>query len=329
MAFHNVQFPTDISYGSSGGPGWKTSVIELSSGAEQRVAKWAYPRRKYDVSYGVRSYAQLSNLYEFYLARQGAANSFRYKDWFDYASSSPGTVAPSAIDQQCVLANGNNASYTSGSGNSPSIFLQKKYTSGSNSHTRAIDLPVSGTITVSVNGSTAGVTFTDNGDGSIVVNSASNTGLVKAGFEFDVPVRFADSADEGIALRMDDFSNASTSIELIEVTGENTQSYGAAYSYGGATALGTLSADATLTLGGGRVVTFASDSNTRKIKLPATTSLSLGGPYFYLINTSGSYEADVYTNDGSTQIGSVAANSEKTVVLGKNSGGTTTWFLVP
>lgn len=322
MAFHDVRFPTDISYGSSGGPGWKTNILELSSGAEQRVSRWSSPRRKYDVSYGVRSYSQLSNLYEFYLARQGAANSFRYKDWFDYTSANPGTVAPSATDQDL------GTTYSSGT---VTAQLRKKYQSGTNIHYRTITKPVENSVLVSINNVALSSGFTVNLTTGVVTitNGGGNTGAIKAGFEFDTPVRFSDTADEGISLRMDDFTNASTSVELIEVIGEDIANAGAMYNYGGANALGTLSADASLTLGGGRVVTFASDANTRKIKLPSTSGLALGGPYFYLVNTSGSYKALIYESNGTTSVGEVAAEGEKTVVLGKNSGGTTTWYLVP
>jgi hypothetical protein len=36
MAFHEVRFPTDISYGSSGGPEFSTDIVITSSGHEQR-----------------------------------------------------------------------------------------------------------------------------------------------------------------------------------------------------------------------------------------------------------------------------------------------------
>ncbi len=38
MSFHDVRFPTDISYGSSGGPGFSTAIIEVDSGAEERIS---------------------------------------------------------------------------------------------------------------------------------------------------------------------------------------------------------------------------------------------------------------------------------------------------
>ncbi|RME61845.1 MAG: TIGR02217 family protein, partial [Alphaproteobacteria bacterium] len=53
-AFHDVRFPTDISFGSSGGPGFSTSIVETASGVEQRNANWAAARARYDVGTGIR-----------------------------------------------------------------------------------------------------------------------------------------------------------------------------------------------------------------------------------------------------------------------------------
>ena len=43
-AFHEVQFPPDISYGASGGPTYATSVVTTVSGFEKRNANWSQAR---------------------------------------------------------------------------------------------------------------------------------------------------------------------------------------------------------------------------------------------------------------------------------------------
>lgn len=83
--FHEVLFPTDISYGSSGGPKWKTAVWGADSGFEARVQAWESVRAEYDVSFGVQSEAQAETLTSFFMNRQGRAYAFRFKDWNDYA----------------------------------------------------------------------------------------------------------------------------------------------------------------------------------------------------------------------------------------------------
>ena len=82
--FHNVRFPEDISYGSSGGPGFKTTVIELASGHEQRNIDWSLARATYDAQMGVKGREQMEEVLDFFYARRGKAYGFRFKDWMDY-----------------------------------------------------------------------------------------------------------------------------------------------------------------------------------------------------------------------------------------------------
>lgn len=83
MAFHNVLFPKEISYGSRGGPSFKTTVITLASGLERRNQEWARVRAIYDVSHGIKSPAELDQLRSFFYARRGMVNSFSFYDWGD------------------------------------------------------------------------------------------------------------------------------------------------------------------------------------------------------------------------------------------------------
>ena len=84
MAYHNVLFPKEISYGSKGGPAFKTTVITLASGLERRNQEWKRVRAIYDVSHGIKSPAELEELRSFFYARRGMANSFNYFDWGDH-----------------------------------------------------------------------------------------------------------------------------------------------------------------------------------------------------------------------------------------------------
>ncbi|RYE16938.1 MAG: TIGR02217 family protein, partial [Sphingobacteriaceae bacterium] len=49
QSFKEIRFPEDISYGSSGGPGYSTDIITVNSGAEQRNINWNQARSKYNV----------------------------------------------------------------------------------------------------------------------------------------------------------------------------------------------------------------------------------------------------------------------------------------
>jgi uncharacterized protein (TIGR02217 family) len=58
--FHEILFPLDIALNSAGGPQRRTDVVTLGSGAEERNARWAHSRRRYDAGYGVKTFEALS-----------------------------------------------------------------------------------------------------------------------------------------------------------------------------------------------------------------------------------------------------------------------------
>lgn len=183
MSFHEVRFPTDLSFGALGGPERRTDVVELTSGHEERNSPWAHSRRRYDAGLGLRRLDDIEKLLGFFEARSGQLHGFRWKDWADFKSCKPSaTVA--ATDQ--VIGTGDGAT--------TQFSLAKTYVSGSVSYTRPISKPVDGTVVVAV----AGVELTQGADfdvdlvtGAVTLTVAPATGAeVTAGFEFDVPVRF-------------------------------------------------------------------------------------------------------------------------------------------
>jgi uncharacterized protein (TIGR02217 family) len=84
MSFHEILFPEDISYGSSGGPGFNTTIIELSSGHEQRNINWSEAKATYEAQHGIKTRVQMEELIDFFYARNGRAYGFRFKDWADF-----------------------------------------------------------------------------------------------------------------------------------------------------------------------------------------------------------------------------------------------------
>ncbi|MGA7532968.1 MAG: TIGR02217 family protein [Pseudolabrys sp.] len=94
-AFHEVLFPLDISLKSAGGPQRRTDVVLLGSGAEERNARWAHSRRRYDAGYGVKTFEALSQVIAFFEERRGRLYGFRWRDRLDHSSAAPGhTIAP-------------------------------------------------------------------------------------------------------------------------------------------------------------------------------------------------------------------------------------------
>ena len=59
-AFHDILFPLDIALKSAGGPERKPEIVALGSGREERNARWAHSRRRYDA--GINGLANLSGL---------------------------------------------------------------------------------------------------------------------------------------------------------------------------------------------------------------------------------------------------------------------------
>ena len=180
--FHDVRFPTDISFGSSGGPMFSTTIISSFTGYEQRNINWIDARAKYNVAFGVRKPAQLEQLITFFRARRGRGYAFRYQDWQDYKSCAIDTT-PTGLDQVIGIGNGSNKVFK----------LQKTYTSGTYNYIRPITKPVSGSVVIAVSGvilqTSAYNVNTLTGD--ITMNTApANGATVTAGFLFDVPVRF-------------------------------------------------------------------------------------------------------------------------------------------
>jgi len=294
MSFYEVRFPINISYGSSGGPSFSTTIVGLDAGAEQRVARWSKARRKYDVSYGLKTYTDLQDLIEFYMSVKGAAYGFRYKDWIDFTTATDGRSTHTFSD--VIVATASQA-YLSGE---LTVQLKKRYsvTDGTTTTTvvtRELNKPVSGTVVMGekpegtiteINSSDFEVDFST---GIVTINKAvaENTSIY-CGCEFDVPVRFTKSMDDLLSVSLESFDSGTTdSIELVELLDHSEHLD--EYFYGGSSQL-ILSGDTTLSVTNGRVISYDPSSNGHIVTLQPPTDLSNGGPYFYIVNQSPSFE---------------------------------------
>ena len=183
MTFHETRFPANLSFGALGGPERRTEVVMLANGFEERNTPWAQSRRRYDAGMGLRSLDDVERLVAFFEARQGQLHGFRWKDWSDYKSCLP-SGEPDAADQ--FLFTGDEVT--------DRIQLTKTYASGGQSYVRTISKPVEGTVRVAVAGVLQQETIdfgVDFATGIITFAHPRDIGAeVRAGFEFDVPVRF-------------------------------------------------------------------------------------------------------------------------------------------
>lgn len=183
MTFHDVRFPASLSFGALGGPERRTEIVTLANGFEERNTPWAHARRRYDAGLGLRSLDDVETLIAFFEARQGQLIGFRWKDWSDYLSCKPSS-AVEASDQFLGLGD-----------ETTTVFqLTKSYRSGDAVYRRPISKPVPGSVRVAVGGDLMqqGVDYAvDENSGEVVFDSPPDEGAeVRAGFEFDVPVRF-------------------------------------------------------------------------------------------------------------------------------------------
>ena len=65
-------------------------MVTLGSGAEERNARWAHSRRRYDAGYGVKTFDALSQVVAFFEERRGRLYGFRWRDRLDHSSAAPG-----------------------------------------------------------------------------------------------------------------------------------------------------------------------------------------------------------------------------------------------
>ena len=183
MAFHEVRFPANLSFGSVGGPERRTDIVTLVNGFEERNTPWAHSRRRYDAGLGLRSLEDVEVLIAFFEARAGQLHGFRWKDWSDYKSCAA-SVDPGPLDQ--VIGTGD--------GETRVFRLQKTYASGGQAYVRPIRKAVAGKVLAAIAGvpRVLGVEFTVDPDrAEITFADPPDVGTeVRAGFEFDVPVRF-------------------------------------------------------------------------------------------------------------------------------------------
>lgn len=169
---------------------WKTTVIELGGGEEQRIPHGVDGRRKFNASHGVRSLADLQALLQFHALRHGETYGFKVRDLIDYE------VKGGAQGTLQYVYDGTTASFQ----------LQKVYTDPAATYIREIYKPEQGSVKVYKDASllTEGTHYTINYVTGIITFIAPHIPtagqVVEWSGRFYIPVRFA--VDE---IPIDDF----------------------------------------------------------------------------------------------------------------------------
>ena len=181
-SFHEVRFPLRLALGISGGPWRRTDIVALSNGRESRNSRWKDARRRYDAGSGIRSVSDLYAVVAFFEARAGQLYGFRFTDPVDFQSCGPEeTLSPA--DQFLGFGDGARRDFQ----------LVKHYADAGGATERTIAKPQAGTVLVSVAGAALdpGDYAVDHATGVATLSAPPDNGLaVRAGYRFDVPVRF-------------------------------------------------------------------------------------------------------------------------------------------
>lgn len=170
-SFCEHRFPTDISYGVSGGPSFYTEIVETASGKEYRNIRAPYSRNKYNIASGIRTKEQLQRVMDFFRAVKGKAIPFRFKDWMNFE----------ATQEFIAVADGATHKYQ----------LLKRYRVGSNEEVKKIYKPVVNTVKIYVNDTLETEISVNHTNGTFLFKTLPvKDAIIKASFDFDVPVRF-------------------------------------------------------------------------------------------------------------------------------------------
>jgi uncharacterized protein (TIGR02217 family) len=150
----------------------------------------------------VRSDRELETLITFFRARRGPAVGFRFRDSYDFSSNQMSS-ASTATDQLIGFGDGARVEFP----------LIKTYGTGEE---RRITRPIAGTLRVAVEGVEAVSGWTLQSLGVLQFDDPPAPGVaITAGFEFDVPVRFAEDRIE--INRATFLAGEAPSVPLIEI----------------------------------------------------------------------------------------------------------------
>ncbi|PLK27416.1 DUF2460 domain-containing protein [Novosphingobium sp. TH158] len=184
QAFDDIAYPLALGRDATVIPEFSTSVSVTASGFERRNSLWSNARLRFDVGPGIRSELELGELIAFFRARRGAARGFRLRDPTDFSSSGM-TGTPTPADQLLGIGDDVTASYP----------LVKRYGEGAEAQLRRITRPLAESVLVQVGSSVLATGWTLDPLGVVTFQTPPASGVeVRAGFLFDVPVRFAEDS---------------------------------------------------------------------------------------------------------------------------------------
>ena len=188
-AFHDISFPSDLGFSLSKTIERNVEVQNFISGQERRNARKYHSKRVFTIGVGAKLFDDLAKVIEFFEARRGALIGFRWHDILDYKSCGS-SVEISGNDQKIGIFDGTVFGFQ----------LVKKYgqmVEDEQNYVRKITKPKIASVKIAVGNTQLISSLYDVNTLTGMINIKPEAGLnigdeIYAGFEFDVPVRFAE-----------------------------------------------------------------------------------------------------------------------------------------
>ena len=182
MAHLDRDFPMNVAAGARAMRRRRSDIVELASGHEERAQRWQHSRLSFSAGLGVRSSDDLAAVLDLWEEAAGPVHSFRFRNWSDWRSGLPSApVTP--LDQPLGVGDGVRVAFQ----------VVKRYGTALPVD-RPVQLPHAGTFRLAINGVEAlsGWSLSVTG-GTVTFAAPPAAGAVlRCGFTYDVPVRFAD-----------------------------------------------------------------------------------------------------------------------------------------
>lgn len=342
MAFDNVRLDPTVSYGFSGGPGFRTDIATADGSWEERTQNWRKAKFAWNFSRDNWRAIDIGKLYRFYLARRGSLYSFRFLDHHDYSTAADDKAAPTAIDQ----------ALDSGDGTATAFQLRKQCAleAGDNqarTYVRDDILPIHGEVATQdladvLPGVTAGATINmlvaidgtpttafafDMVGRRIIFNSApANGAQITWGGFFDNVARFGEGLDEQFQRIAENFSQDTVPdvpIESVPVEVLIPESV----DHGGYREWLSLATNVSFSQQDGKVLNFGTAASGLKAFAEDPTMIADGGPVHWLHNSGGTHSIAIVDHLGAA-IGTLAAGTWRQLFVKSSADGTTkTWWM--
>lgn len=295
--YHNVVLPPSYSAGSTYSVGFDTRVTELENGQEERLVRYAPGgRRRYQLHRGIDNVTGIHTLYKFFIARAGAANSFKFFDVQDHSTAFANTAPPysadppTEVDIDLQFVSGTTYQCVTGYDDGQGFTVVRAVT-------KILEATYDARFTV--NGvEVFGLDFTLDTETGLVTFDPALAPINSAtwGGEYYTVVRFSQATDEAFRVVMPAAPGTQElpSIELIEVISPALVSQD--FHYGGAHGFET-AVSVSLTEVNGRVQSVDPTVGSLAVRLPQILDMPQGGPLFVIHNASVVNSLDVEEAD--------------------------------